>query len=118
MKAVGWIVAGSVASWLAVAAAVERRTAVEALLGMLAPLAAVCASWVAIERTWRRGPKRLTTVMIGAFGAKLLFFGVYVALMIEVAGVRPRPFGFSFAGYFIALYLVEAVLLQRLMSIS
>ena len=116
MKAVAWIVAGSVASWLALAAAVERRTAVETLLGMLGPLAAVSVSWMLIERTWRRSPKRLTTVMIGSFGAKLVFFGIYVAAMIELVDVRPRPFGFSFAGYFIALYLVEAVLLQRLVS--
>jgi len=36
--------------------------------------------------------------------------------MLKVAGLRPAPFVVSFAGFFIALYLVEALLMRRLFA--
>jgi len=54
--------------------------------------------------------------MIGGFVAKMLFFGAYVAVMLEVVGVRPVPFVVSFTAYFIALYLAEALLMRRLFA--
>ena len=36
--------------------------------------------------------------------------------MLEVVGVRPVPFVVSFTGYFIALYLTEALLMRRLFA--
>ena len=110
------MIAVSFASWAMVGAIAGPGIWFEVLLGMLAPVAAVAISWVLTERTWRRHPERLTTMMIGAFGTKLLFFGVYVAVVIAVVGVRPRPFAASFAAYFIALYLFEALLLRRLLA--
>jgi hypothetical protein len=86
------------------------------LLGMLAPLAATAVSWVLIERTFKRDPQRLTALMIGGFGAKMLFFGAYVGVMLTVVGVREVPFIVSFTGYFIALYLTEALLMRRLFA--
>jgi hypothetical protein len=38
-----------------------------------------------------------------------------VALAITAFGVRPVPFVISLTGYFIALHLVEAILLKRLL---
>jgi hypothetical protein len=52
--------------------------------------------------------------MIGAFMGKLVFFGVYVAVVVGVLGARPVPFVASFAGYFIALHMIEALWLKRL----
>jgi hypothetical protein len=114
MKAAAWIAAAAVGSAV-VAAAIAGR-AEEILLGMAAPLAAVTVSWVLTERTYRREPARLTGVMIAAFVAKMVFFGAYVAVMIEVFGLRPTPFAVSFTGYFIALYLVEALLMRRMFA--
>jgi len=91
-----------------------RGITAEVLLGMAAPLAAAGASWVLIERTFKRDPQQLTALMIGAFGAKMLFFGAYVVLMLAVVGLRPVPFIVSFTGYFIALYLTEALLMRRM----
>jgi hypothetical protein len=88
----------------------------DVLLGMLAPLGAAAASWVLIERTFRRDPQQLTALMVGAFGVKMLFFGAYVAVMFEVVAVHPVPFVVSFTGYFISLYLTEALLMRRLFS--
>ena len=47
---------------------------------------------------------------------KMLFFGTYVALMLRVVGLQPLPFVVSFTGYFIALYLTEALLMRRLFA--
>ena len=116
MKAAAWMAAASaVAAALAIAAA-GRGLAAEVLLGMMAPLAAACVSWVLTERTYRRDPPALTGVMTTAFAVKMLFFGVYVAVMVKVVGLRPMPFVVSFTAFFIALYLTEALLMRRLFA--
>jgi hypothetical protein len=119
MRAAAWITVASIAS--AIAAAVVagwRATAPEVLLGMFGPLTAVTVSWVLTERIYAREPARLTGVLIGAFGAKMVFFGGYVAVMLMAAGMRPGPFVASFTSYFIALYLTEALLMRRLFEQS
>jgi hypothetical protein len=83
---------------------------------MLGPLAMVTGSWVLMERAYRRNPQRLTAVMVGAFAGKLVFFGAYVAVVLRVLSLRPRMFVASFASYFIALYLIEALCLRRLLA--
>jgi hypothetical protein len=54
--------------------------------------------------------------MVAAFGVKMVFFGGYVAVMLRVLRLRPVPFTVSFSSYFIALHLVEALLLRRLFA--
>lgn len=109
--------ASLVSAAFAVAAA-GRRSAAEVLLGMAAPLAAASVSWVLTERTYKRDPQALTGMMSAAFAAKMLFFGTYVAVMLKIVGLQPMPFVVSFTGYFIALYLTEALLMRRLFGAS
>ena len=116
MKAVGWMAAASLASAAVAIAVVGRQVSAEVLLGMLAPLGVASGSWVLTERTFKRNPEQLTRLLIGAFGAKMLFFGVYVAVMVSVVGLRPVPFVVSFTSYFIALYSTEALLMRRLFA--
>jgi hypothetical protein len=116
MKAVAWMGAASAAFALLAVAIAGRPSAIEVLLGMLAPLVAVSVSWVLTERTYKRDPQRLSGLMLNAFGAKMVFFGGYVAVMLTLVGVRPVPFVVSFTGYFIALYLTEALLMRRLFA--
>ena len=110
MKKVGWLAAASVVS----AAVLALRFGREVWFGMLAPLLVVGATWVLTERVYKANPERLTSVMISAFAGKLVFFGAYVGLAIGVLGMRPVPFAVSFAGYFIALHMIEAFWLKRL----
>jgi hypothetical protein len=91
-----------------------RRISRELWLGMAAPLAVVCITWVLTVRAYNANPRRVTALMIGAFAGKLIFFGAYVALAIVALGVQPVPFALSLTGYFIALHLIEALLLKRL----
>jgi len=104
----------SVASVLVVGALVDPGTRLAVLLGMFGPLLATTSSWVLIERTYRESRQTLTNVMITAFAFKLVFFGFYVGLMIRVVALRPLPFIASFTGYFVGLYLMEALYLRRL----
>jgi hypothetical protein len=106
----------SVASWGAISALTGGAAHPELLWGMLAPLVSAAATWVAVERTVRRAPERLTGVMTIGFGVKMLLFGVYVAVMLRLVGLEPVPFVLGFTGYFIALHLMEALFLRRLLS--
>jgi hypothetical protein len=114
MKPVAWMVGASIGSCLAAALFVDAGARIELLFGMAGPLVSAAASWVLAERTYRTRPEALTSVMIAAFAAKIVFFGVYVAVLIRVASLRPAPFIASFTAYFIGLLFVEALLLRRL----
>jgi hypothetical protein len=116
MKPVASMVAAGLGTWLAAALVLDTRTWLEALPGMAGPLAATVATWLLVERTYRRAPERLTGRMAAAFGGKILFFGGYVAIMLKPVGLRPVPFVVSFTSYLILLYLVEALWLRRLFA--
>ena len=114
MKPVAWMVGASVASWMLIRATAASAAHPEALLGMLGPLVSACATWLAIDTAHRAAPQRVTAVMIGGFAVKMVFFGVYVAVMLRWLDLRAVPFVVSFTGYFIALYAMEALFLRRL----
>ena len=63
-----------------------------------------------------RDPASLTSWMIAAFAGKMLFFGAYVAVMLKALSLAPVPFVASFAGYFIALHLFEALSLRAMFA--
>ena len=111
-----WMVAGSLVSGLALWVAFGPVAVPELGWGMLGPLASAVISWLILERTQRSAPERLTNVMIMSFGVKVLLFGLYLVVMLKVLAVRPMPFMLSFAGYYIALHVVEAVFLKRLLA--
>jgi len=116
MKPAWWMVGSAVLSWLVVAAIPEVDSDREVLLGMLAPLTGAVGTWVLVARTYPSQPERLTSLMVAAFGAKLVFFGAYVTVMLKVLALRPLPFVISFTTYFIALHMFEALCLQRLFA--
>jgi hypothetical protein len=106
----------SAGSVLVLAALVNAAARLSLVMGMAAPLVAATISWVLAERTYRQDPERLTRVMVGGFAAKMAFFGAYVTVVITGLHLQPVPFVASFTGYFIGLYLIEALLLRRLFA--
>lgn len=110
MTLVLWLASASVVS----AALLGARFGKDVWLGMSGPLVVVSVTWILTERVYRSHPERLTSVMISAFAGKLLFFAVYVGLAVGILGAQPVPFAASFAGYFIALHMIEALWLKRL----
>ena len=116
MKPVASMAAVGGLSWVIAALVVGQRAGIEILFGMLGPLAATSATWILAERIYRQRAEALTTVMATAFVAKIVFFGAYIAVAILLLRFRPVPFVVSFTGYFIALYLMEALYLRRMFS--
>jgi len=111
---IAWMIGASVATWMAATALVGARFGIDILGGMIGPLFAACATWALAERTYRAAPERLTALMIAGFGAKIVFFGAYVTVMVRGLGLAPGPFAASFTGYFVALLFAEALAMQRL----
>ena len=113
---VAWMTGTNVAAWLGVTATGGAGLHPEALLGMLGPLASADASWVVMARTYLDRSERLMRVMVQALAAKMLLVGAYVVVMLQVADMRATPFVASFAGHLVALYVMEAWFLRRLLA--
>jgi hypothetical protein len=114
MKRAGWSVAvGTLVSVGAMGLGAPGR---ETAFGLAGPLAVSSVSGLLMEWTYRRDPQQLTSVMVAAFGAKMVFFGAYVAVMLKMLSLRPVPFMMSFTASFIALHLAEAFSLRRLFA--
>ena len=111
-----WMGSLAAGSWLTIRLTTGGRLEPEVLFGMLGPLVSAMVTWVAVERTQRRAPARVTSVMISGFALKMVLFGVYVVAMLRPLALRPIPFVVSFASYFIALHVVETVFLRRLLA--
>jgi hypothetical protein len=109
-----WLVAGAIGSW-AVAALIYAPAASRAVvLGMAAPVLSAAATWILIALAQRRNPAGVSGVMMAAFMAKMVFFGVYVVVMLRGLDLPAVPFIVSFTAYFVSLYAIEAVMLRRL----
>jgi hypothetical protein len=116
MKLVWWMLAGSVLSSLVLTILLGLKTGFEICLGMLGPLAAAIASWVATEWQHKRRPAALTGLLVKAFAAKMIFFALYISVLISLRLVRPVPFAISFLGFFLLLHVMEAIGLRRLQA--
>jgi hypothetical protein len=114
MMQLAWMAGGSIAAWLLVTALSQAQVNPEVLFGMLGPLAASLVTWALVERAHVAAPERVMNVLMQAFVAKVLFFGVYVVVMLRVVGLRSMPFAVSFTAYFVALYAMQALFLRRL----
>ena len=112
MKQVIWMTAACAASGRLAAGLTDRP--VEILLGMAGPLVAAAATWLAVERTWRIDPSRVTRLLMGALFAKLLFFGVYTVAVAQIGGIDLATYAIAFLAYFAGLYAVQGLLLHRL----
>jgi hypothetical protein len=102
------------AGMAALVAPPEMRAAI--VLGMVGPLAATVASWVAIEHAFQQDPLKVTAVMLRAWMLKALFFTGYLVAVIKGLGVSGQPFAVSLASYFLVLHTIEAMLMKRLFS--
>ena len=109
------MIGSSVASWAAITAAGGAGFNPELAFGMAAPLAGATVSWRVVERTHARAPERLTSVLVAGLFAKMLFFGLYVGLL-GAFWLRPRPLVVAFGGYFLALHMMEAGYLKKLLA--
>lgn len=116
MSRLVWMVTGCVGSWLALGLVLGGTAFADVGFGMAGPLVGAVGSWVMIERTFRRDPARVTTLMYQSFLAKMVFFGAYLVAGVQGLSLRPAAFIVSFAGYFLVLHVIEAIWLRRLFA--
>lgn len=110
MKHLSWIVAASVGTWAAIVLA--GGPAAESFFGMIGPLIAVVGTLLVVERTQRQNPSRVGSVLVAAFGVKMLFFGVYVAAVTQLLNLDLVTFVTSFLVFFMPLYAAQAVFVR------
>jgi F0F1-type ATP synthase assembly protein I len=108
------LIGGSVASMAVLSAMLlETDQRAAAWAGMIGPLLAATATLLLLQRTSARAPDRVTSTMMHAFAAKIVFFLAYVVLALRVLELDAMPFVVSFTVYFVALHGAVAVWLQR-----
>ena len=113
MKIQVCILFSCIGSW-ALGSFMFPHAAVEILLGMLGPLLLAIGTLILVERTYRKAPRKLTSLMTQAFFGKMLFYGVYVGVIVGFYSFQALPFAVSFTVYFIGLHLTEALYFQAL----
>ena len=106
--------AGAALASATLAAVAAPGAALEIWLGLAAPLVAAICTHVAIARTHRRDPARLTGVMVRLFAGKFILFGAYIVLAMTGLSLDAAPFLLSFVAYFAVLHVAEAAHLRRL----
>ena len=113
---VAWMTGVGAAAWACWSVLAPEPVNPEIGLGLLGPLVGADVSWVLMVRASAVGGEHLMKTMMRLLGAKVLLFGVYTVVMLRVMDVRPALFVVSFAGFFIALHVMEAVFLRRLLT--
>ena len=114
MKAVWGMLGAGIGCSLCAYAALGAPAGLAVLLGAAAPLAAAAGTRLAVDSASRKNPAVMTQVLIVGFAGKMVFFGAYVAVVLEVVSVRPLPFVVSFTAFFLVCHVVEALHLRRL----
>jgi len=108
-----YIIASCIGSWALISLMFPQVT-VEILLGMLSPLLSALGTLILVDRTYRKAPQKLTSLMTQAFMGKMLLYGVYVSVIVGFYSFQAVPFAVSFTLYFIGLHLTEALYFQSL----
>jgi hypothetical protein len=116
MKLTWWMLSGSILSSIVLTALLGADTGFEIWLGMLGPLLSALISWIAMQRYYTRRPGRMTSLLIKAFAAKMIFFAAYITVLLSKGWVRPIPFAISFTAYYLCLHIMEAIGLHRLQA--
>ncbi len=113
MKIQRYVISSCIGSW-ALISLMFPQVAVEIILGMLSPLLLEIGTLILVDRTYRKAPQKLTSLMTRAFMGKMLFYGVYVSIIVGFYSFQVLPFAVSFTVYFIGLHLTEALYFQAM----
>lgn len=116
MHVLWYIIVFCVGSWGVVSLIFVPQAGTEIFLGMIAPLLLASGTIMLVERTYRKQPKRLTSLMTKAFIGKMLLYGIYVSLVVGFFSVGEIPFAISFTVYFTGLHLAEALYFRTLFT--
>ena len=110
------MVGASALGWLALLAVAGPDGLLAVTIGTLGPLVATVISWLAIARIHAQAPGRVQGAMLRFFGAKVVFFAVFVTAAVKWLALGTRMFVVSFATQYIMLHFMEAFYLHRLFA--
>jgi F0F1-type ATP synthase assembly protein I len=116
MKLLFWMSAGSILAAIVVSIVAGRQAMMDIWLGMAGPLIATMISWIAMVRQYAKNNRGMTRLLIRAFAAKVVFFALYIIVILRSRCVRPIPFVICFAGFYLALHIMEAIGLSRMQA--
>ena len=88
----------------------------EIFLGMIAPLVVGIVSIQISKNVYQKSPEKLTTSLTKSFFIKMVLYALYFIVILSFYNFEPIPFVISFTGFFILFYVIEAVLLQKLIQ--
>ena len=110
------MVGASVLGWIALAAVAGSDGLLAVTVGTLGPLVATVVSWLAIVRIHAQAPGKVQGAMLRFFGAKMVFFAVFVTAAVMRLSLGTRIFVVSFVTQYIMLHFMEACYLHRLFT--
>ena len=111
------MIAASVVSGLALLVMTGGQYVPEVTAGMVGPLVVAVITLTLASRP-ASNPATVQARMLVGFVVRLLFFVAYVVILVRGVGLRPVPFIATFAGYLMALYAAQIVLMRRLFLTS
>ncbi|MBT3216209.1 MAG: hypothetical protein HOD97_04250 [Candidatus Marinimicrobia bacterium] len=86
----------------------------EIIFGWLGPTIGGVGSTFMLNRAAKIDARAITKSLQIGFMVKLAYFGVYILLVFQLYAFEPFPFVCSFAGFFITIYGLEAVIIKNL----
>ncbi|MBL7014377.1 MAG: hypothetical protein ISR83_08150 [Candidatus Marinimicrobia bacterium] len=93
-------------------AGVKPEWSQEILLGLLAPAVVGLLTVLMFSRFKTMTVQQMAQWLMISFGIKMIIYPLYFIILFKFYSFAPYPFVFSFAGYFIGLHIVEAVVLK------
>jgi len=86
----------------------------ELFLGWSGPIVAGFISQYFVTQAAKKDPYSVTKTLTKGFALKMVFYGLYIIIIFKLYSFKPIPFLCSFAGFFLGLHALEAVVIKDL----
>ncbi|MEE2765210.1 MAG: hypothetical protein VX600_01815 [Candidatus Neomarinimicrobiota bacterium] len=86
----------------------------ELFFGWLGPVVAGTTTIIFIKRASRKEIRLITKTLTIGFAIKMIFYGAYILILFKIYPFNPIPLMCSFAGFFLGLHALEAVIINNL----
>ena len=86
----------------------------ELFLGWLGPVSAGFITMYFVIQAAKKDPYSITKTLAKGFVLKMVFYGLYIIIFFKLYSFKPIQFLCSFAGFFLGLHALEAVVIKDL----
>ena len=109
MLLIGLIVAGGI---LGLAAGFYPEYQIELFLGWILPVLAGVATMYFVLGASKKDAQLVTKTIATGFVIKMVYYGVTILIAFKLYSFEPISFMCSFAGFFLGLHALEAVIVK------